>query len=140
MLLPIKPICPVNKIRRDGTCPIFLQYCFNAKKRTLLNSGIAIPPLFWSSRKQLITGLKLNTIGKTIKHLKGFVKDRVKRKIIPPIDLSDFKIPEEEIDAIYLSHEEIASIYSFDLTNYPHLTAYRDLLVLTCLTGLRFSD
>jgi hypothetical protein len=55
MLLPIKPICPINKIRRDGTCPIFLQYCFNAKRRTLLNTGIAIPPSFWSAKHLMIS-------------------------------------------------------------------------------------
>jgi integrase len=289
MLLPIKPICTVAKIKKDGTSPIFLQYCFSSKHRTLLNTGISIPPSYWLSkhltiseqlpekyglpsklneelirmkrvvedlilhatkhemedknafvkatfapslnlfeigekvksgiqkknvekkanlniynqfdeyikskdrkvskatitvyknvkshllafegfrkqkidfasldfsfyedfidymtfehvhmrRDQLIKGLKLNTIGKTIKHLRGFVKDRVKRKIIPSVDLSDFKIPEEEIDAIYLSHEEIASMYNVDLLDHPHLKEYRDLLVLACLTGLRFSD
>lgn len=91
-------------------------------------------------RQTILTGLRLNTIGKTIKHLRGFIKDRVKRKIIPPIDLTDFKIPEEESDAIYLTHEEIAKIYQTDLTDHPQLIEYRDLFVLACLTGLRFSD
>ena len=87
-----------------------------------------------------LTGLKLNTIGKTIKHLRGFIKDRVKRKIIAPIDLTDFKIPEEESDAIYLTHQEIGAIYQTDLSAHSHLIEYRDLFVLACLTGLRFSD
>jgi integrase len=91
-------------------------------------------------RQTKLVGLKLNTIGKTIKHLRVFIKDRVKRKIIAAIDLSDFKIPEEESDAIYLSHQEIATIYQTDLSAYPHLNEYRDLFVLGCLTGLRFSD
>lgn len=91
-------------------------------------------------RKTVQTGLKLNTIGKTIKHLRGFIKDRVRRKIIKPIDLNDFKIPEEESDAIYLSHEEITKIYQADLSAHPYLVEYRDLFVLGCLTGLRFSD
>lgn len=91
-------------------------------------------------RKEPIVGLKLNTIGKTIKHLRGFIKDRIKRKLVRPIDLTDFKIPEEESDAIYLSHEEIALIYGTDLNGHPHLKEYRDLFVLACLTGLRFSD
>ncbi|MCH5599000.1 site-specific integrase [Niabella ginsengisoli] len=91
-------------------------------------------------RKVLLTGLKLNTIGKTIKHLRGFIKDRIKRKIIQPIDLTDFKIPEEESDAIYLTYEEIAKIYQTDLSEHPHLLEYRDVFVLACLTGLRFSD
>jgi hypothetical protein len=88
----------------------------------------------------VLTGLKLNTIGKTIKHLRGFLKDRVKWKIIAPIDLTDFKIPEEESDAIYLTHQEIISIHQTDLSAHPYLIEYRDLFVLACLTGLRFSD
>jgi len=91
-------------------------------------------------RKELLNGLRLNTIGKTIKHLRGFVKDRIKRKIIAPIDLSDYRIPEEDADAIYLSHEEIARLYETDLSKFPYLIEYRDLFVLACLTGLRFSD
>lgn len=50
------------------------------------------------------------------------------------------KIPEEESDAIYLTYEEIAAIYQTDLSAHPHLIEYRDLFVLACLTGLRFSD
>lgn len=91
-------------------------------------------------RQEVLIGLKLNTIGKTIKHLRGFLKDLVKRKIIAPIDLTDFKIPEEESDAIYLSHQEIATIYQTNLSDHPYLIEYRDLFVLACLTGLRFSD
>lgn len=91
-------------------------------------------------RQTVLTGLKLNTIGKTIKHLRGFIKDRIKRKIISPIDMTDFKIPEEESDAIYLTHPEIASIYQTDLSSHQYLVEYRDLFVLACLTGLRFSD
>ncbi len=289
MSLPIKPICRANKIRNDGTSIIFLQYCYNATKRTLLNTGIAIPISFWNKKSRRISeklptefgdyeilndelnrqkriaedlithaikkeitnkgafvkqafsptldvtaivgkveqtvqqeikekkskldiyyqfddyikskqrkvsratltvygnvkshllafenyrkrkimfssfdfsfyedfvdyltfehihlrrqtpiiGCRLNTIGKTIKHLRGFIKDRVRRKIIAPIDLTDFKIPEEESDAIYLSHEEIARIYQTDLSERPDLIEYRDLFVLACLTGLRFSD
>ncbi|MGI8952136.1 MAG: tyrosine-type recombinase/integrase [Chitinophagaceae bacterium] len=91
-------------------------------------------------RKKIIKGLKLNSIGKTIKQLRIFIRDRVRRKIISPIDLSDFKIPEEEGDAIYLTYEEIGKIYRTDLTAFHYLIEYRDLFILACLTGLRFSD
>jgi hypothetical protein len=50
-------------------------------------------------RNKLVTGLKIDTIGKTIKHLKSFLKDRMARRIIPFIDLSFFKGMEEEVDA-----------------------------------------
>lgn len=91
-------------------------------------------------RKNSIKGLRVNTIGKSIKHLRGFIKDRVKRKIIPPIDLSDYKGMEEETDAIYLTEKEIEEIRCADLSEHPLLEKYRDLLVFGCLTGLRFSD
>ena len=91
-------------------------------------------------RKTIIRGLKVNSIGKTIKRLRIFIRDRTKRKIIQPVDLTDFKIPEEEADAIDLTLEEIGRIYKADLKEFPYLVEYRNLFVLACLTGLRFSD
>jgi hypothetical protein len=52
-----------------------------------------------------------------------------------PIDRTDFKIPEGECDAIYLTHQEIIAIHQTDLSDHPHLIEYRDLFVLPCLTG-----
>jgi hypothetical protein len=90
--------------------------------------------------KREIVGLKVNTVGKTIKQLKIFLKDRVRRKIIDPIDLTDYKATDEESDAIYLNFEEIAAIYRTNLDMYPDLIADRNRFVVACLTGLRFSD
>lgn len=87
-----------------------------------------------------IRGLKKNSIGTSIKQLHIFVRDRVRRKIIAPIDLTDFKILDEETDAIYLTPTEIDVIYKVDLSDLPHLERFRDMFVLGCLTGLRFSD
>jgi len=85
-------------------------------------------------------GLKVNTIGKTIKHLRSFLKDRMSRKIIAEFDLSMFKTMEEPADAIYLNTQEIQAIYNLDLSNDHYLEQHRDLFVLGCYTGLRFSD
>jgi hypothetical protein len=90
--------------------------------------------------KKGIVGLKINTMGKTIKHLKSFLKDRMRKKIIPYSDLSSYKVMEEEVDAVYLNWEELSLIYHLDLTSHPNLEKYRDLFVLGCLTGFRFSD
>lgn len=90
--------------------------------------------------KKEIIGLKVNTVGKTIKQLKIFLKDRVRRKIIEPVDLTDYKVPDEESDAIYLSFDEIEAIYRTNLDLYPDLIADRNRFVVACLTGLRFSD
>ena len=85
-------------------------------------------------------GLKMNTVEKTVKHLKSFLRDKMRKRVIPFIDLSDFKVLEEEVDAVYLSWNEISTIYHLDLSNHKALEKYCDLLVLGCLTGFRFSD
>lgn len=87
-----------------------------------------------------LKGLKRNTMGKAIKHLRLFLKDRMRRKIISPIDLSEYKVFEEVADATYLTSYEIETIYKLDLSLNPKLETARDLLILGCLTGLRFSD
>lgn len=91
-------------------------------------------------RKELIKGLKANTVGKTIKHLKSFLRDRIRKKIIPFMDLSFFKVMDEEVDAVFLSWKELSAVYHLDLSTQPQLEKYRDLFVLGCLTGFRFSD
>jgi len=68
MLLPIKPICNAKKIRRDGTSPIFLQYCYSATNRTSLNTGINIPPGCWNNKLLCITK-KLPPICGNYEHL-----------------------------------------------------------------------
>lgn len=91
-------------------------------------------------RKKQIVGLKTNTVGKTIKQFKTFLKDRIKKKIIPSFDMDDWIVLEVEVDAVYLSVNEIKTINKFNLSKHSHLINYRNDLVLGCLTGLRFSD
>ncbi len=55
MLLPIRPICNRKKTRKDGTSLIQIQYCFSAESKTLLNTGIAIPPNFWVKKSLSIS-------------------------------------------------------------------------------------
>ena len=91
-------------------------------------------------KKVLIKGLRINTMGKSVKWLKALLKNRMARKIIPFIDLSNYKVVEEDVDALYLSWKEISSMYRLDLSGQPLLEIVRDEFVLGCLTGFRFSD
>nr|WP_076381010.1 phage integrase SAM-like domain-containing protein [Filimonas lacunae] len=91
-------------------------------------------------RKTQIVGLKVNTVGKTIKQFRTFLRNRMRKRIIPPIDMEGWTILEEEVDAIYFSEEEIRKITDVDLSNFPELIDDRNDTVLGCLTGLRFSD
>jgi integrase len=85
-------------------------------------------------------GLSINTVGKQIKNLKAFMRDCIKRGITDYKDLSFLKVETEEVDSIYLNEEEIKTIYEVDLSELPQLEKYRDLFIIGCETGLRFSD
>ncbi len=50
MLLLLQPICPLSKVRKDGTSIIFLQYYRSEHDKTLLNTEIAIPAKFWNKK------------------------------------------------------------------------------------------
>jgi integrase len=91
-------------------------------------------------RSQAIKGLKMNTVGKTIKQLKTFLKDRIQKKIVPFIDLSCFKTLEEDVDSVFLDWKELSKIFHLDLFENPGLIKYRDIFIVGCLTGFRFSD
>ncbi len=91
-------------------------------------------------RTILLKGLKVNTVGKTIKQLKTFIKDRIQKKVIPYIDLSSFKCLEEDVEGVFLDWKELSKIYHLDLSSNPCLIKYRDLFIVGCLTGFRFSD
>jgi hypothetical protein len=54
MLLPIQPICD-RRVRRDGTCPISIRYCISSERRTILYTGIALPPRYWNKKLRRIS-------------------------------------------------------------------------------------
>jgi hypothetical protein len=64
-------------------------------------------------RKEVIRGLKVNSVGKTIKHLKSFLKDRMRKNIIPFKDLGAYKVMEEDVDAVYVSWKELSLYLSY---------------------------
>lgn len=85
-------------------------------------------------------GLLTNSAGKIVRLLKGFVNYQVIKGVIPPIDLRNFKVVEEETYAIYLSEKELATIYELDLSDDKQLEEIRDVFITGCFTGLRYSD
>ena len=91
-------------------------------------------------RNTVLNGLKINTVGKTVKQLKTFIKDRIQKKVIPNINLSAFKSLEEDVDGVFLSRNELSKIYHPDMPSKPGLIKYRDLFIVGCLTRFRFSD
>jgi site-specific recombinase XerD len=97
--------------------------------------------------KRLLTYLnsknyRPNTVGKYIQTLKVFLTYATEKGFNTNefYRSPKFKAPKEEGFSIYLSEEELTSLHELDLTAHPHLDRVRDLFLVGCWTGLRFSD
>ena len=86
--------------------------------------------------------LALNTIGKRIKTLKIFL-NAAKDEGINKYDAyksKKFVSMEEESESIALDEDELKKIYEHDLSGTPGTDRVRDLFLVGCYTGCRFSD
>lgn len=86
--------------------------------------------------------LSANTVGKHIKTLKTFLNEATDRGLNQNMDFKKrkFKTIREESDSIYLTVEELKKMESVDFSGSPRLEKVRDLFLVGCYTGLRFSD
>lgn len=80
-------------------------------------------------------------VNKILGTLRTFLKDAFKRGIIQQDIAGKVKlsIQKREAENIYLSEKEIAHLFSLEGLS-ERLEKVRDLFVIGCLTGLRFSD
>lgn len=87
-------------------------------------------------------GYAPNTIGSRIKNLKVFMNEAYERGLHTNLDFKKkrFSKPKEETSAVYLNNEELLSIYNCDFRRNNRLDKVRDLFLIGCFTGLRFSD
>ncbi|MFA6570249.1 MAG: site-specific integrase [Bacteroidota bacterium] len=81
-----------------------------------------------------------NTAGNYIKHLKTFLNFCYQRKINPKDDFKKFKALKEEVQTIYLTEEELNKISTIDLKDNDKLNHIRNIFLIQCYTGLRYSD
>jgi site-specific recombinase XerD len=117
------------------------DYC-KSKNKTLQFEDIDLE--FYNSYVSYLTDYNYsqNTIGKHIKVLKTFLNEATDRGINKTIEYKKrkFKRPVEEPDKIYLSVAELEKIYELDISKDKQLEDVRDLFIIGCYTGLRFSD
>ncbi|GAB3927910.1 site-specific integrase [Larkinella terrae] len=87
-------------------------------------------------------GLALNYVGTLLKDLKVMLKqahaDGLHSNLV--FQHKDFKKLVEDVDNIYLSDEELTRLFEIDLSHNLRLDKIRDLFLIGCYTGLRFSD
>jgi integrase len=84
-------------------------------------------------------GLSINTIGKQHKNLKVFLNWCFDRDIFSRFNLKHIPTEVEEVDKIYLTKDELQKIENVELENQDYQKV-RDLFLIGCETGLRFSD
>lgn len=117
---------------------------FSIKKKNKLSFENISIDFYEQFKDYLINDKKLlnNTFGKQIKTLKTFLNLATEKGVNKNLTYKSrlFKAPQEPIDHIYLTNDELEKIYKMDFLEKKYLERVRDLFLIGCYTGLRFSD
>lgn len=83
-----------------------------------------------------------NTIWRIFRDLKMFLNQATERELTTNLTHKKrgFAVKTETTDVIYLNNSELSKIFSVDLSKYKKLDRVRDLFLIGCYTGLRYSD
>lgn len=88
----------------------------------------------WMSGKNLCA----NTRGSHVKFVKAAMNEAFKNKLHRNEDFRSFRKEMEQVDAVYLTNEEVTKVAQLPLCGNHALV--RDIFILGCHTGMRFSD
>ena len=80
-----------------------------------------------------------NTFGNRIKHLKSLLNNAYERGLITNLTFRKFKKPSIKTENVYLTFDEFKKLENVRLDN-DKLELARDLFLIGCETGSRFSD
>lgn len=82
-----------------------------------------------------------NTVNKYLKTLKTFINWAIEHEYTNSDKVSTkFKISDDDAEIIFLTWDELMSIYNLDLVTGSALDRVRDVFCFGCFTGQRFSD
>lgn len=86
--------------------------------------------------------LSSNTIGDHIKRIKTILNEATEKEINKNMTFRSryFAKPSEQTQSIYLNRSELKEMEVLDLSANKRLDAVRDLFLIGCYTGLRYSD
>ena len=87
-------------------------------------------------------GFSANNVGKYVQTLKTFLNEATAKKINVKTEYQSrrFKVYKEPADNVYLTESELQTILDLDLSEDSRLERVRDLFIVGCWTGFRFSD
>lgn len=117
---------------------------FNSKRKKPLNFD-DIDLEFYNDFTAFLTTEKsfsVNSIGKHIKTLKTILNEALERGLTTNLKFKSkkFAVLTMQTDSVYLTYEELKLIQDLDLSKNAKLEKVRDLFLIGCFTGLRFSD
>ncbi len=72
--------------------------------------------------------------------VRQFMLEAKRRKLHHNEDFKEFSIKSEKVTHLALSVEELEHLYNLDLSKNERLERVRDLFLIGCYTGLRYSD
>ncbi len=136
-------------VKREGTIKVYkTSFKYLQKFASQLRTSVDFESITLDFYNQYIHflstkhNLSANTIGKHIKTLKTFMSEATERGLNDNFEFkkNKFKTLREEADTVYLSVQELSQIEKLDLTASPRLEKVKDLFLIGCFTGLRFSD
>lgn len=84
--------------------------------------------------------LSTNTIGNKITFLKAMMEAAYKRGLTTNMKYKSFHRITEDSESVALSEEELHRVSACNLKRHPKVARVRDLFLVGCWTGLRFSD
>jgi len=85
-------------------------------------------------------GLKVNTIGKQWKNINACIRQAELSLIVKVGVIPKFKVIQEKVDNIFLTEAELKQWEDLDLAHCKRLENVRDLFLVACFTGARYSD
>lgn len=88
----------------------------------------------WMERRDLCA----NTRGSHVKNIKAAMNEALKNKLHNNNDFRTFRKEVEQIDAIYLTNEEVTKVAQLPLCGSYAIV--RDIFIVGCHTGMRFGD
>ena len=85
---------------------------------------------------------KPNTIARIFKNVKTWMRVAYDKGLTHNNDFKKkaFGVQKDDADTVYLKEEEITQMYNTDLSGSPRLEKVRDVFVIMCCTGIRYSD
>ena len=85
-------------------------------------------------------GNSQNLFGKRIAQIKAILNDATKSGLNKYSFFKEFKVLKKQVRKEYLNEEEIQTLWDLDLSENKKLEKVRDIFLVCCYTGVRFSE